>query len=135
MPFDSRMKTLFLGWLGVFWSVAAWGASITFAGDLATIPPAALALSALLSFIGGAAYSAQKMADPATVVKSVGLEIFKDTLLSFLAGLITFFVVAWAGVHPLMQAAAITISGYGGSRVLEAYLDKFFNWIKEKGPA
>jgi hypothetical protein len=107
----------------MFWTTAAWAAQVTFVEDLTMIPPAAVAISALLSIIGGAAFTAQKMADPATVVKSVTLEIIKDILASVVAGLLTFFVCSWAGFAPVLQAACITIAGYGGSRVLERYLN------------
>lgn len=117
-----QLKQLLWAWLASFWTASAWAAQTTFAGDLATIPPAAVAVSALLAFIGGAAFTAQKMADPATVVKSVALEIIKDILVSIVAGLLTFFTCSWLGWPPMLQAACITLAGYGGSRVLERYL-------------
>ena len=109
-------------WLSTFWAASAWAAQTTFVGDLTSIPPAAVAVSALLAVIGGAAFTAQKMADPATVVKSVALEIIKDILASVVAGLLTFFISSWAGFPAVLQAACITLAGYGGSRVLERYL-------------
>ncbi len=118
-----QLKKMTWAWLASFWVSSACAAQATFAGDLSTIPPAAIAVSVLLAFIGGAAFTAQKMADPATVVKSVTLEIIKDLLASIVAGLLTFFVCSWLNFAPLLQAACITIAGYGGSRVLERYLN------------
>jgi hypothetical protein len=115
-----QLKKLAWGWLMTFWAASAWA---TFAGDMANIPPAALAVTVLLAIIGGAAFTAQKMADPATVVKSVSLEIIKDILASIVAGLLTFFIGSWLGFTTVLQAACITLAGYGGSRVLERYLN------------
>jgi hypothetical protein len=118
-----QLKKLAWGWLMTFWAASAWAAQATFAGDMANIPPAALAVTVLLAIIGGAAFTAQKMADPATVVKSVSLEIIKDILASIVAGLLTFFIGSWLGFTTVLQAACITLAGYGGSRVLERYLN------------
>ncbi|MES2262077.1 MAG: phage holin family protein [Pseudomonadota bacterium] len=122
MRHNVQLKQLCWAWLATIWSCSAWAAQATFAGDLAAIPPAAFAVSVLLAVIGGAAFTAQKMADPATVVKSVLLEIVKDILASIVAGLLTFFICAWMEFAAVLQAACITIAGYGGSRVLERYL-------------
>lgn len=118
-----QLRNLMWGWLISFWSVAAWAAQVSFTADLALIPPAAIAVSVLLSIIGGAAFSASKLADPETVVKSVSLEIVKDILASIVAGLLTFFICSWLNFAAVLQAACITIAGYGGSRVLERYLN------------
>lgn len=120
---NMQLKQLVWAWLITIWSASAWAAQATFAGDLAAIPPAAVAVSVLLAIIGGAAFTAQKMADPATVVKSVALEILKDILASIVAGLLTFFICSWLNFAAVLQAACITIAGYGGSRVLERYLN------------
>ncbi|NDP60090.1 MAG: hypothetical protein GZ090_12130 [Oxalobacteraceae bacterium] len=118
-----QLKQICWAWLVSFWSVSAWAAQVTFAGDLASIPPAAIAVSVLLAIIGGAAFTASKMADPSSVVKSVALEIVKDILASVVAGLLTFFICSWLNFAAVLQAACITIAGYGGSRVLERYLN------------
>jgi hypothetical protein len=130
---DLQLKRFFLMLFGTIWSVSAWAAQTTFVGDLADIPPAAVAVSVLLAIIGGAAFTAQKMADPTVVVKSVVLEIIKDTLNSVVAGILTFFVLSWAGWPAVLQAAGITIAGYGGSRVLEGYLNAGLSRILRLG--
>lgn len=128
-----QLKQLTWAWLASMWSASAWAAQATFAKDMASIPPAALAVSVLLSIIGGAAFTAQKMADPGTVVKSVALEIVKDILASIVAGLLTFFVCAWLDFAAVLQAACITLAGYGGSRVLERYLNSALMRIDRLG--
>ena len=117
-----QLKQLCWAWLATIWTASAAAAQTTFASDLGGLPPAAAAVAALLAIIGGAAYTAQKMADPAVTVKSVPLTIISDILASVVAGLITFFLSSWANWPVVLQAACITLAGYGGSRVLERYL-------------
>ena len=50
------------------------------------------------------------------------LEVSSDLLLSLLAGLVTYFLCAWQEVPILLQAGLIPLAGFGGARVLEAYL-------------
>lgn len=128
-----QLKHICWAWLTAFWVTGAWAAQTTFVGDITGIPPAALAISCLLSTIGGAAYTASKLADPSIIVQRVALEITKDLLASIVAGLLTFFICSWMGIASVLQAACITLAGYGGSRVLERYLNVGFSRIDELG--
>jgi hypothetical protein len=115
-----RLQYLIWTWLGVLWTTGAVAAQTTFANDITSIPPGAIAVAMLLAFIGGAAYTTSKVANPTVVVASVPLEIVKDIMSSLVAGLVTFFAGAYLGWSPFLQALCITVAGYGGSRVLEA---------------
>ncbi|MCC6071470.1 phage holin family protein [Massilia sp. GCM10020059] len=117
-----QLKKFIWAWLASFWSASAWAATATFASDLSKIPPAAVAVAIALSFIGGAAATLQKIANPDFVVKNVALEIAKDICGSLVAGLVTYSLCAWQELPLLLQPGCITIAGYGGSRVLERYL-------------
>lgn len=117
-----QLKQLVWAWIAAIWTCSAAAAQTTFASDLGGLPPAAAAVAALLAIIGGAAYTAQKMADPAVTVKSIPLTIISDILASVVAGLITFFLTSWVAWPAVLQAACITLAGYGGSRVIERYL-------------
>lgn len=128
-----QLIKLFKFWLLTFWGTTAWAATTTFASDLSSIPPAAVAVAVALSIIGGATATLQKIAAPDFVVKSIPLEVVKDMLASIVAGLITYSVCAWQGFPLLIQPACITIAGYGGSRVLERYLAAGMNRIDRLG--
>ena len=117
-----QLIKIFRLWLLMFWSTSAWAASKTFASDLSSIPPAAVAVAIGLALIGGATATLQKIAAPDFVVKSLALEVIKDICSSVVAGLVTYSVCAWQELPLLIQPAFITIAGYGGSRVLERYL-------------
>jgi uncharacterized membrane protein len=117
-----QLKKLCWTYLLTFWSASAWAAGGTFASDLSSIPPAAVAVAVALALVGGASATLQKIASPEFVVRSVPLEIIKDIFASVVAGLVTYSICAWQEFPLLLQPACITIAGYGGSRVLERYL-------------
>lgn len=116
---DLQLKQLAWAWMASFWSVSAIAAQATFPGDLSSIPPAAVAIAVALAFCGGAAATLRKIANPATVVRSVPLEILADMGCSVLAGLVTYFFCAWREYAILLQACLIPLAGFGGSRLLE----------------
>lgn len=131
-----QLRKFVFAWLIVLWSVAAWAAESTFAKDMASIPLEAIQLTVFLSFIGGLAFTTNKISKPDVIVKNVWLEMAKDILASVVAGLVTFFFGLWVGAPWALQAALITISGYGGSKALDKYLnDALFVWIDKVKPA
>jgi hypothetical protein len=125
----NQLKTLVTSFLLMFWSVAAYAAQATFVGDLRSIPPAAVAISVLLSIIGGAAHTAEKIAAVNVVIKSVPAEIAKDVLTSIVAGFVTFCIGSYMELPAVVQAGLITLAGYGGSRVLKPMVA----WMLAKG--
>lgn len=124
-----QLKKVLWGQLLALWSVQAWAAQETFARDITTIPLGAIAVAMALAFIGGLAFTTQKIAKPDVIVNSVPLEIFKDIINSLVAGLAAFFLGSWCAVPPFAQALLITVAGYGGSRFLEQMLTEVFTRI------
>lgn len=121
---DLQLRKFIFAWLSAFWTVSAWASQSTFASDMSSIPAEAIGWTTLLSFIGGAAFTTNKISRPNIIVKSIPLEMIKDILMSLVAGLITFFLCSFGGLPYWLQAALITLSGYGGSKVLDKYLSK-----------
>lgn len=115
--------------LAILWSGAAAAAQVAFAHDITSIPMGAIAVAMALAFIGGLAFTTQKIAKPDIVVRSIPLEIFKDIINSLVAGLAAFFLGSWCSVPPFAQALLITVAGYGGSRFLEQLLTEVFTRI------
>lgn len=126
---SSQLRKIVWGQLLALWCTSALAAQETFAHDITTIPLGAIAVAMALAFIGGLAFTTQKIAKPDVVVISVPLEIFKDIINSLVAGLAAFFLGSWMGVAPFAQALLITIAGYGGSRFLEQLLTETFTRI------
>lgn len=111
-------------WLALVWPPSAWAATVTFGDDLSSIPLAAVTLCLFLSFIGGLASTLQKLAADVAPVRSIGLEIAKDLVVSLVAGLLAFFASEWMNFQAVLEAGVITLAGYGGSRVLDRALDR-----------
>lgn len=130
---DLQLKQLCWAWLVMLWSASAAAAQATAASDLSSIPPAAVAIAVVLSLLGGAGATLQKMASPETVIKSLRIEVSKDIVISLLAGLVTYSICAWQEVPLLLQPACIALAGYGGSRILERYLAAGLNRIDRLG--
>lgn len=130
-----RILTAFKAWLCLFWCTAALAAEQTFRQpSLTELPLAAITVSVLLAVIGGAAYTAQKMAAPdGQQIGSIPLEIIKDVLTSVVIGLIAFSVSSYLELPVVVQAGVITLAGYGGSRVLEPALGAMLKWISRFG--
>lgn len=127
MPSTSAPRNVIV-WLAISlcWTACAYAAAPNLAvPSLTDIPLRALAAAVFLALIGGAARTAQKMANPALVVASVPLLILSDVLTSVAVGSATFFLVAWRQFDPLLQAFVITIAGWGGSTILENYVGEF----------
>lgn len=90
-------------WLAVVWSPSAWAATVTFGDDLSSIPLAAVTLCLFLSFIGGLASTLQKLAADVAPVRSIGLEIAKDLVVSLVAGLLAFFASEWMNFQAVFR--------------------------------
>ena len=120
------LKKFLWAHIAVVWSCSAIAAQETFAHDLTSIPLGAIAVAMSLAFIGGLAFTTQKIAKPDTTVHSVPLEIFKDIVNSLAAGLAAFFLGSWCALPLFAQALLITVAGYGGSRFLEQVLTESF---------
>ena len=130
-----QLRTVVFAWLLALWGVAAWAAESTFAKDIGSYPIEAIQLTIFLSFIGGLAFTTNKISKPEIIVKNVWLEMAKDIISSMVAGLITFFFSTWVGTPSALQAVFITIAGFGGSRTLDKFLnDAFFSWIDRSKP-
>jgi hypothetical protein len=99
---------------------------------LESIPPRAVAYVVGLASVGGIAGTLTKMCKPDTAVRSLPLEIFKDIFASLVAGMLAFFFMSWSGAFVFWATAiAITMAGYGGSKVLDLMLvDGVMPWFR-----
>lgn len=101
---------------------SAYAHATDLAQGLSSIPISNIIIAAVLSFIGGLAWTAQKEAHATTETRRLALTVFSDVLVSVVAGLITFFLLSIATDSALIQAALITTAGYGGTRIMDSYL-------------
>ncbi|KAK1548192.1 hypothetical protein Q3G72_001039 [Acer saccharum] len=119
-------------YLTLFWCFAAYGADSTLVQGLEAIPLKAALYVLVLSVVGGAAGTLNKLAQPDLQIRNLPLEIAKDTIMSVVAGMLTFFMTSWISVITFWpQAILITVAGYGGSKVLDlALADGLIPWLQ-----
>lgn len=115
------------------WGAVAYAAENPLVEGLESIPIKALGYVLALSIVGGTAGTLTKIARPDVLVRNLPLEITKDMLASVVAGLLVFFVTMWwEGVNFWLQAALVTMAGYGGSKVLDMMLiDGAMPWFRQ----
>lgn len=128
-----QLKTAALAYLGFFWCTLVYAAENPLVAGLESIPAKAILYVLALSVVGGAAGTLTKLTRPDIVVRHLPLEIAKDVFMSVLAGLLMFFFTSWVpSVSFWPQAILITMSGYGGSKVIDmAFTDGAFPFMRD----
>lgn len=125
-------------WVYVFlnWSALAYAAENTMVSGIESIPAKAIVYVLSLSIVGGAAGTLTKLARPDVAVRNLPLEITKDIFASVVAGMLAYFFTNWKSAGGVsmdfwLQAAIVTIAGYGGSKFLDLVLvDGIGPWLK-----
>jgi hypothetical protein len=118
----------------------AWSATVVaaekdrFVTGIEAIPYEALKYVLFIVAISGSAATLTKLTkENAPIIKNLPLELLKDGVTSFAAGVFAFFVTSWQSdfIPFWLQAVIIFMAGYGGSRFLEAvYADGFTSVVK-----
>lgn len=126
-----QLKWAIWVYLSLTWISVAYAAENPLVAGIEAIPLKAVLYVFALSIVGGAAGTLTKLARPDIVVRNLPLEISKDVLTSLVAGLLAFFFTSWwDGFSFWPQAIAITVAGYGGSRILDMLLaDGALPWL------
>lgn len=128
-----QLKTAIWAYLSLTWSAMAYAAENPFVAGIDAIPQKAIAYVFGLAIIGGAAGTLTKLSRPDTVVRNLPLEIVKDIVASIVAGMLAFFIASWVDKFDFwLTAIAITMAGYGGSKVLDfALVEGFMPWARD----
>ena len=113
-------------------------ASLVYAADRAaispeTIPAAKWAYALALSFWGGITMLLQKFAR-GDITARWPLAIGSGVVSSVSAGVLIFFGALHMEVPPLLNAIAVFIAGYGGSRTLDSLFTRLEKQIGEAKP-
>ncbi len=131
-----QLKYAIWSYLLLNWSVVAYAAENTMVAGIESIPAKAIIYVLSLSIVGGAAGTLTKLARPDVAVRNLPLEITKDIFASIVAGMLAYFFTNWKSAGGLamdfwLQAALVTIAGYGGSKILDvALVDGAMPWLK-----
>jgi hypothetical protein len=129
---NQQLKCAIWVYLSVFWGYAAYGADNALVQGIESIPVRAVVYVLVLSIVGGAAGTLNKLTQPDVKISNLPLEIGKDTLSSVVVGMLIFFATSWVAFITFWpQAICITLGGYGGSKVLDRMLnDGFIPWMQ-----
>lgn len=118
-----------------FWTLTMWGVTVyaaekdRFVTGIEAIPFEALKYILIIVAISGSAATLTKLTkENAPIIRNLPLEIVKDAVTSFAAGVLAFFVTSWQHEYiPFwLQAIIIFMAGYGGSRFLETVFTEGF---------
>lgn len=114
------------------WTAVAYASESPFVAGIEKIPAKAVVYVFGLAVLGGAAGTLTKLARTDIVVRNLSLEITKDIVASLAAGVFVFlFTSWWDDINFWLQAAFITLAGYGGSKVLDlALADGLLPWMQ-----
>jgi hypothetical protein len=96
---------------------------VALAEGLSGIPLASLALALLLALIGGAASTFQRLASSDRPPRSMAIEVGSAITASIVAGLAAFFFCEWREWPAPLCALTITLSSWGGKRLLDQAVD------------
>ena len=119
------------------WFVTAAHAQDRLSRGLDDLSPAAIGVAICLSGLGGLAFTLSKLGDKLTSDnllapenrKPVTFRVLGCVASSLVAGLATYFCAEWLKWDVFLEALMITVSGYGGSGVLNVYLRRLNNTI------
>lgn len=115
-----QLKHAALAYLAIFWCSVTYAAENTLVAGLESIPAKALIYVLVLSVVGGAAGTLNKLSRTDMVVTHLAVEICKDVFMSIFAGFVMFLFTSWTpAVTFWPQAILITFAGYGGSKVVD----------------
>lgn len=108
-------------------AVRAEGIGYRIGSDLASIPFSAYVIVTLLSGIGGFVSTLIRLSnEPDEKLVRWKLLVLRDMAASLLAGIVVFFWSESARWETAQAAIMITLAGFGGTKVLDILVDKFF---------
>lgn len=126
MAKNVQLKYAILIYLGLFWCATAYATEMSLEQGLRSLSAFTLISILVLSAVGGAGATLIRMTSPtAPLVRNLPLEIARDIACSILAGFLGFLLSSWYKWEVWYPTAfIITISGFGGSKILNIYLNE-----------
>lgn len=110
----------------ICWAPFSYATELSFAEGIETIPFKAIAYVFILSILGGMAATLPKMLNPAVIIKNLPLEVIKDAVCSFVAGLIVFLVAIWQQWPWSLTCLLVLLGGAGNAKFIDLVLNNGF---------
>lgn len=109
-----------------FWAYFAYAAELTFAEGIETVPFKAIVYVFVMSVLGGMAATLPKLVNAPNAIRNKPLEILKDVVCSFVAGLIVFLVAIWQGWPWSLTCLLVILGGAGNAKFIDLVLNNGF---------
>lgn len=126
MAKNVQLKQIMWGYILLCWMSVVFASDLSFAEGIESIPFKAFGYVAILSILGGMAATLPKIINPSIKIDNLYLEIIKDVVMSFVAGLILFFVAIWRVWPWSVTCLLIILGGAGNAKVLDIALNNGF---------
>lgn len=126
MAKNVQLKQVLWAYIIFCWASIVYASEPSFAEGIESIPFKAVGYVAVLSVLGGMAATLPKIINPAVQIRNLSLEIAKDVVCSFVAGLIVFFIAIWFTWPWSMTCLLILLGGAGNAKFLDMALNNGF---------
>lgn len=121
-----RLKACLWFYLSFGYGSVLYASELTFAEGIESLPFKAIGYVLVLSVLGGMAATLPKIINPAITIRSIPLEIIKDVVCSFVAGLIIFFAMIELKQTWSFTCLLILLGGAGGAKFIDLLLNNGF---------
>lgn len=126
MARNVQLKRALWAYLLCCWASVAYATEITFADGINSLTINVIGHVLVLSILGGMAGTLPKIVNPAVTIKSIPLEVFKDTVCSLVAGLIVFFAAVEFKLSWAWTCLGLLLGGAGGAKFIDVVLNNGF---------
>lgn len=121
-----QLKRVIWAYLLFCWASIVYASELSFAEGVESIPFRAMGYVLVLSVLGGMAATLPKIINPVITIRSIPLEIVKDVVCSFVAGLIIFFAAIELTWSWSFTCLLILLGGAGGAKFIDLLLNNGF---------
>lgn len=118
--------------LTLCWCTVAEATENQLVAGVAAIPLEAIRNVLVLSSLGGMGATLTRICRPDIIIRNMTLEIFRDAVLSILAGTLMFSFTSWIPnvISFWPQVILITVAGYCGGKIIDIFGDGTVSWLE-----
>lgn len=128
------LQLKYVAWfcLALSWCTVATATENQLVAGVAAIPFDAIRNVLVLSSLGGMGATLTRICQPDTIIRNMPLEIFRDAVVSILAGTLMFSFTSWipSVVSFWPQVILITVAGYCGGKIIDVFGNGTVSWLE-----
>lgn len=123
---NKQLKRVLWAYLLFCWASVVYAAEVSFADGISSLTLNVVGHVFVLSILGGMAGTLPKIVNPQVQLRSIPLEVFKDTICSIVAGLIVFFAAVEMRFSWAWTCLLLLLGGAGGAKFIDLVLNNGF---------